>query len=240
MQHKQRASKNLHKHDFIFKYTEKILSKRIIEDFHFQKFNNALIYGQFETNLPNIENITHAAFYTNDKSYLVYDEELLPEFNKKFDLIVSHLSLHSVNDLPGALIQYRNILNSNGVFIATIFGSQTLQELRQALLAADIKLHNSAAARIIPFTDVKDAARLLSRAGFKNPVADTYNLIIKYKDLKSLLLDIKGMGENNYLLRRPQHFPRKNFFTQVAAEYPLDLSNQLSATVEIITVVGWK
>jgi SAM-dependent methyltransferase len=240
MLRKQRASKNFHKHDFIFKYTEKILANRINEDFHFRKFKNALIYGQFLANLANIENITHTTIGEDAKNPLLYEEELLPKFDKKFDLIISHLNLHSVNDLPGVLIQYHNILNQDGIFIATIFGSQTLQELRKALLAADVKLHNSAAARVIPFIDVKDAARLLSRAGFINPVADTYNLTIKYSDLKSLLLDIKGLGENNYLLRRPHHFPGKKFFTQVATEYPIDSANQLRATVEIITIVGWK
>ena len=46
------------------------------------------------------------------------------------DAIVSCLSLHWVNDLPGALIQIREALKPDGVFLGALFGGDTLFELR--------------------------------------------------------------------------------------------------------------
>ncbi|KAJ1567644.1 hypothetical protein HK096_009209, partial [Nowakowskiella sp. JEL0078] len=62
----------------------------------------------------------------------VLDEENLLEYFKKdsVDAVLSSLSLHWVNDLPGTLIQVRHILKNDGVFIGAMFGGDTLFELR--------------------------------------------------------------------------------------------------------------
>jgi SAM-dependent methyltransferase len=61
---------------------------------------------------------------------VVGDEELLPLAPRSVDLIVSNLSLHWVNDLPGCLIQIRHSLKDDGLFLASMFGGDTLIELR--------------------------------------------------------------------------------------------------------------
>eukprot|EP00052_Salpingoeca_macrocollata_P009475 m.74690 g.74690 ORF g.74690 m.74690 type:complete len:236 (-) comp17121_c0_seq2:179-886(-) len=50
------------------------------------------------------------------------DEEALPFAPNTFDLVVSNLSLHWINDLPGTLQQVMKILKPDGVFIASLFG----------------------------------------------------------------------------------------------------------------------
>ncbi|NBQ75292.1 MAG: methyltransferase domain-containing protein, partial [Acetobacteraceae bacterium] len=50
------------------------------------------------------------------------DEEFLPFAEGAFDLIVASLSLHWVNDLPGALIQIRRALAPDGLFLASLPG----------------------------------------------------------------------------------------------------------------------
>lgn len=49
----------------------------------------------------------------------------------------SNLSLHWVNDLPGAMAQARQTLKPNGVFLASMLGGHTLRELRVALQLAE-------------------------------------------------------------------------------------------------------
>ena len=49
---------------------------------------------------------------------LVADEEALPFAPGRFDLVVSAMSLHWVNDLPGALLQIRQSLRPDGLFLA--------------------------------------------------------------------------------------------------------------------------
>ena len=78
-------------------------------------------------------------------------------------VIVSALSLHWVNDLPGTLVQIRRILKPDGLFIGVALGGRTLTELRQALLAAEEEARGGAANRVSPLMDVIDAAGLLQR-----------------------------------------------------------------------------
>lgn len=61
----------------------------------------------------------------------VDEEELLQHFERNSqEAIVSCLSLHWVNDLPGVLIQIREALKPDGLFLGAMFGGETLFELR--------------------------------------------------------------------------------------------------------------
>ncbi|HCF16790.1 MAG TPA: SAM-dependent methyltransferase, partial [Rhodospirillum rubrum] len=73
-----------------------------------------------------------AARASGDKVTLAFaaDEELLPIRPQSLDLVLSNLSLHWVNDLPGALIQIRRALKPDGLFLGCLLGGETLGELR--------------------------------------------------------------------------------------------------------------
>ena len=90
----------------------------------------------------------------------------MPLAPESANLIVSPLSLHLTNDTPGVFIQVRRALKPDGLFLAAIPGSGTLQELREVLLAAESELTGGASPRVIPFADVRDIGALLQRAGF--------------------------------------------------------------------------
>lgn len=75
------------------------------------------------------------------------DPEHLPFAEHSFDLIVSPLTLHTVNDLPGALIQIRRTLKPDGLMLAALFGGETLNELRLSLIEAESELTGSRSAR---------------------------------------------------------------------------------------------
>lgn len=63
---------------------------------------------------------------------VVCDEEHLTEIFKpdSLDLVISNLALHWVNELPICFEQVMKILKSDGVFLASVFGGDTLFELR--------------------------------------------------------------------------------------------------------------
>ena len=58
----------------------------------------------------------------NGNPTLTCDEESLPFELASFDVIASNLSLHWVNDLPGALAQIRLALKSDGLFLGAVLG----------------------------------------------------------------------------------------------------------------------
>ena len=44
-----------------------------------------------------------------------------------------------MNDLPGCLAEVNRVLKTDGVFLASMFGSETLFELRSALVLAELE-----------------------------------------------------------------------------------------------------
>src|SRR5512135_2761842 len=131
----------------------------------------------------------------NSGRALAADEEALPFAAASFDLVLSSLSLHWVNDLPGALFQIRQILKPDGLFLAAMLGGGTLAELRSALVEAELEAQGGAGSHVAPFADVRDAGNLLQRAGFALPVADAETIIVTYPDVFALIRDLRGMGE---------------------------------------------
>ena len=88
------------------------------------------------------------------------DDEALPFAGETFDLIISYLSLHWVNDLPGALAQIRQALKPDGLFLASMLGGETLRELRQALAEAEIAEEAGLSPRLSPMAAVRDLGGL--------------------------------------------------------------------------------
>ena len=133
---------------------------------------------------------------------VVCDEELLPFRDASFNLVVSGLALHRVNDLPGALIQIRRALCPDGLFIGAALGSRSLQELRNALIEAEAEQQGGASPHIAPFADVREYGGLLQRAGFALPVSDTEVLNVIYPAPRDLMREIRAIGGGNVLAAR--------------------------------------
>src|SRR5262245_46947330 len=133
---------------------------------------------------------------------VVADEEGLPFAEESFDLVTSILSLHAVNDLPGALVQIRRALKPDGLFIGALFGGETLKELRLAFAAAEEETMGGISPRVAPFADVRDLGGLLQRAGFALPVADVERTVVHYRDIWRLFADLRALGETNVLVKR--------------------------------------
>ena len=170
------------------------------------------------------------------------DEEFLPFADNAFDLIASTLSLHWVNDLPGALVQIRRALKPDGLFLAAILGGDTLIELRRAFLDAETETTGGTSPRTSPVADVADAGALLQRAGFALPVVDTDTLTVTYEDMFALMRDLRGMGETNAVAARSRAFLRRDTLFAAAARYHelyADDDGRIPATFQIIWLTGW-
>lgn len=170
------------------------------------------------------------------------DEEMLPFAPASFDLIASALALHWVNDLPGALLQIRQALRPDGLFLAALPGGNSLGELRQCLLQAEAEIEGGASPRVSPFVDLRDAAGLLQRAGFALPVADIDRLTVTYTDALALMRELRGMGETNLVLERRRTPLRRRTLLRAAALYGerfAQADGRIAATVEIVYLHAW-
>ncbi|MEN3974319.1 methyltransferase domain-containing protein [Emcibacter sp. SYSU 3D8] len=170
------------------------------------------------------------------------DEELLPFAEESFNLAVSALSLHWVNDLPGALIQLNRTLKPDGLFLAAMLGGDTLTELRQAMMQAELAVEPGVAPRVSPFADIRDAGGLLQRAGFALPVADVERITVDYADAFSLMRDLQGMAETNAVLERHKApLKRRTLFAAVEAYHDLFArrDGRIPATFDVVFLTGW-
>uniref|UniRef100_A0A3Q2ZU37 Arginine-hydroxylase NDUFAF5, mitochondrial n=1 Tax=Kryptolebias marmoratus TaxID=37003 RepID=A0A3Q2ZU37_KRYMA len=94
------------------------------------------------------------------------DEEFLPFKENTFDLVLSSLTLHWTNDLPGALKQIHQVLKPDGAFIGAMVGGETLYELRCSLQLAETEREGGFSPHVSPYTAITDVGNLLSQAGF--------------------------------------------------------------------------
>jgi len=166
------------------------------------------------------------------------DEEFLPFGAGTFDLIVGSLSLHWINDLPGALIQMRRALRPEGLFLASMPALGSLAELRAALTETELAMRGGVSPRVSPFPDVSDCAGLLQRAGFAAPVVDVEEIAVRYADPLRLLRDLRAAGETNAIRTRSRSVPPAELFPAALAAMRGD-DGRVPATLRLAMMTGW-
>jgi NADH dehydrogenase [ubiquinone] 1 alpha subcomplex assembly factor 5 len=166
------------------------------------------------------------------------DEEFLPFAPGSFDLIVASLSLHWVNDLPGALLQLRQVLRPDGLLLASLPALGTLTELRTALTEAEAEIAGGVSPRVSPFPELRDCAHLLQRAGFAVPVADVEEIRLLYADPFTLLADLRAAGETNAIRDRARSSPGGALFPAALARLPKH-GGRVAVTLRMAVMTGW-
>ena len=168
---------------------------------------------------------------------VVADEEWLPFGPGSFDLVIASLSLHWINDLPGALIQLRHALRPDGLFLASMPVLPTLSSLRTALLQAEMTVANGASPRISPFPELRDCAGLLQRAGFALPVADADEITLAYSNPLAMLRDLRAAGEGNAVMLRDRRVPSQALFASALAS--LAEPSPREEVLRLAMMTGW-
>lgn len=246
-QQRKRAKKNFHQHSFLFDWA----SAQIIDRLRDIKKDFPRAYGignrvapGFWRDLAALKNIDELYTCGLTGGSVSADSEFLPFRENSADLVVSILDFHNVNDLPGTLHQIRKILRPDGLFIGCMFGGETLFELRETLMNAEINLANGASPRVAPFADKPQAGALLQRAGFALPVVDSEILRVSYQSLFNLMADLRGMGESNILHERRKNFTPSSLFLSAAEYYQSHFPDKedaarITASFEVIFMIGW-
>ena len=174
------------------------------------------------------------------------DEEFLPIKPGSLDLVLSNMSLHWVNDLPGAFVQIRQALKQDGFFMATLLGEHTLHQLRESLMTAETELEGGVSPRVSPYATVQDIGGLLQRAGFTMPVVDIDTITVSYPDMFKLMHDLRGMGETGAVHERRKSFSRRDTFMRAAQHYVETFlgegdvgEDRIPARFDIIFITAW-
>jgi SAM-dependent methyltransferase len=174
----------------------------------------------------------------NGGLHVAADEECLPFAPGSFDLIVASLSLHWINDLPGALLQLRQALRPDGLLLVSVPALGTLAELRAALTEAEAEVAGGASPRVSPFPELRDCAGLLQRAGFTLPVADVEDIRLLYANPFALLTDLRAAGETNAIRQRSRTMSPRALFPAALARLPKD-GERVAVTLRMAVMTGW-
>ncbi len=247
-QNRKRVAATLANHSFL--YHE--IANRIVEDLQFfcDKFESALEIGArdgYLSGLLPIKNVIAIDSVNGGVSAkalsAIADDEFLPFKKESFDLIVSNLNLHHINQMPQFLLQVKNLLKPDGMFVASFFGEENLPELHKTIFNTENEIYSGVSPRMIPTIDVKTAAMLLQKAGFSNPVSNLERVEVSYENPLKLLKDLKLMGQGNIMLKRSRRFFTRNFLRRLLQNYHDAYQTNdgaVLATFEIITIVGFK
>jgi SAM-dependent methyltransferase len=170
------------------------------------------------------------------------EAELLDLAPGRHDLVVHALCLHWANDPVGQIVQCAGALAPGGLFLAALFGGQTLAPLRAALAEAEVAETGGLSPRVLPMAEIRDLGGLLQRAGLARPVADMVPVPVSHADPLALMRDLRAMGEGNALAGRLRRPTRRGVILGAAARYRAACGladGRVLTRFEVVVLTGW-
>ncbi len=120
------------------------------------------------------------------------DAEDIPLPDESVDLVFSSLMLQWC-DYIKVFAEFKRILKPDGLLMFSTFGPDTLKELKKSWEQVDEHAH------VNDFTDMHDLGDALIQTGLAEPVMDMDLHTLTYKNVISVMHDLKAIGANTIL-----------------------------------------
>lgn len=165
------------------------------------------------------------------------DLNALPVCSQSIDFIWSNAALHWLDDLPETFQEFNRVLRVGGLLMFSLFGPDTLKELRQAtqMVASAMRID-----RTQSFVDMHDVGDMLVNSGFSDPVMDMETLTLTYTDPWQALRELKKMGSSVATYFVPSGLTHKGFWDRVIAQWPQNSDGLYTLTFELVQGHAWK
>ena len=162
------------------------------------------------------------------------DGESLPFADDSFDLVFSNLMLQWCLDLETTFTELRRVLAPGGLLMFTTFGPDTLMELRASWEAADGYSH------VNTFIDMHDVGDSLVTTRWAEPVMDSERITVTYRELRTLMKELKQIGAHNVTLGRPGGLTGRQRMQRMAEAYErYRADGVLPASYEVVYGHAW-
>jgi len=162
------------------------------------------------------------------------EAERIPLADGSVDLVHSNLMLQWCEDLGAVSAEVRRVLSAGGLFSFTLFGPDTLCELRAAWAEVDDRVH------VNRFPDMHDVGDALVHTGFADPVLDVETITIRYRSVRDLMRDLKQLGANNANAGRPRGMGGRSRWAALEQAYErMRSEGTLPASYEVIYGHCW-
>ncbi|HBK55934.1 MAG TPA: malonyl-[acyl-carrier protein] O-methyltransferase BioC [Xanthomonadales bacterium] len=166
---------------------------------------------------------------------LCADARFLPLADGSIEVLAANLCLQEIDDLTATLAEFRRVLSPGGLLLVSLFGPETLRELREALLdigAGDRRVH--------PFPSIQAVGASVQAAGFRDPVLDRDMLSVAHPSVRHLCDEIRQHGASNALADRPRGLFGRNRPSALEQAYPARRADgHVLSTWEAIYVLAW-
>jgi len=140
---------------------------------------------------------------------LCADAESLPLRDDSVDLIFSNAAFNWFNDLESTLQNFHIALKDRGTLLFSLFGPNTLIEIRDAWKQAGSK-----GAHVNTFLSSKTLQDMLMEAGFKICHKETFAHHLYFENPRAAINSIRNVGGKNALSERQKGMTGKNLFNQ--------------------------
>tara|TARA_B100000787_G_scaffold150662_1_gene123337 strand:+ start:259 stop:1059 length:801 start_codon:yes stop_codon:yes gene_type:complete len=170
----------------------------------------------------------------NKSDFVCGDIEELSFSENTFDVIWSTSSLQWCNNLSDIFKKAKVILKPGGLFIFSTFGPNTLFELR------NITKKISNYQKTNNFLGALSIEDKLINEGFIDPIVDSEEFCLTYKDINKLFLDLRKIGATSGFKNRKIGLSGKSFLKLISdgyKEYSYD--GIFPATYEAIYGYAW-
>jgi len=158
------------------------------------------------------------------------DAEQLPLIDRCVAGVVSNLALQWCANLEAMFADIKQVLQSEGQFVFSTFGTSALHELKTAWAVVDDYPH------VNEFCVMEEIGEKLQAAGFIDVCLERRIYQSKYANVIELMRELKGIGAHNVSYQRNKALTSKGQIQAMCAAYPVDADGQITASFEIIYV----
>jgi len=174
------------------------------------------------------------------------DENPLPFPDGTFDLVISSMAFHWVNDLPRLLSEIERVLKPDGCLLFALPGGNTLPELRSSIVLSELERAGGVSTHVGPYIGLSNIGSLLTGTGFQLPTIDVDDIRIGYPNAFVLMEHLDRMGEGNASMNRRDRVGLGTFVGAACVYrelYPAEEGNHsegIVASAQIMYGIAWK
>jgi malonyl-CoA O-methyltransferase len=162
------------------------------------------------------------------------DFTALPFAPASFDVAFSNCALHFDAEPHRTLGVWAEAIRPGGLVMLSMFGPDTLAELRQAW-------PGDAGIRFLPFVDMHDIGDMLVEAGFTAPVIEMESITLSYPSAAALLDELRALTGNPRADRERGLAGRAHRDAALAAiERLRGPDGRFSVRIEVVTAHAWR
>src|SRR3990167_1538651 len=219
--------------EFILQQPKNILILGVWPDKTVEKLKTIFPQAQFFLLSANLSILKK---FKNQVDVICSTNFQLPFQNSCFDFVFSNLSFTMAADLAWIFYEVYSVCKPNALLMMSLFGVDTLQELRYSFSQVDAFAH------VHTQIDMHDVGDLLLQLQWQDPVMDMEHLTIHYDVLSDLFLDMKTIAMNNAHQKRCKTLYGKQHWQQMQKIYEQfrNEEGKLPATFEFIYGHAWR